>query len=387
MKILFIGSRLFDDVSWYLKENNITSIITESNKNADNLELADKVYIVSRGMDEPSEVAIEEDVDAVIPLIGIDPPLADVGKMKDTLENDYGIPVIASSYYTASLAANKFETKQLLNSNHIKTPRYEKIKQDDVTLTINEDTVDLPVVLKTPDGQAGRGVKIAQSMDEFNEFINDNSNVFSEEFVRGPDVSIEVLRHNDEAVALTPVYKADTTLSGTHPLSKIKQAPLSIDGIDNKTHNDALRKLAVTIADLVDLDGTMDIDILHNISTHEDYVIELNTRPSGTRYMTAATSNIYPLCQLVDMATGSWNVNKIQEDIRDYHATELPVGDFPEDKITPEKKAFNGDTSYIVHGPKHFQRVTLRAPTRSKLEDLTYNLVADYANKNNIHFN
>lgn len=31
MKILFIGSRLFDDVSWYLKQEGITSIVTESN--------------------------------------------------------------------------------------------------------------------------------------------------------------------------------------------------------------------------------------------------------------------------------------------------------------------------------------------------------------------
>ena len=51
MKILFIGSRLFDDVSWYLKQENITSIITESNENAINLDLADYNYIVPRGMD------------------------------------------------------------------------------------------------------------------------------------------------------------------------------------------------------------------------------------------------------------------------------------------------------------------------------------------------
>ena len=46
MKILFIGSRLFDDVAYYLKEEGIYSIITESNENADNLDLADEVFIV-----------------------------------------------------------------------------------------------------------------------------------------------------------------------------------------------------------------------------------------------------------------------------------------------------------------------------------------------------
>lgn len=112
MKILFIGSRLFDDVAWYLKKLGIESIITESNENADNLSLADKQYIVPRGMEEPMHIAIKEDVDAVIPLIGIDPPLIDVGRMKDKLESDYDIPVVAAPYYAANLAADKYETKR-----------------------------------------------------------------------------------------------------------------------------------------------------------------------------------------------------------------------------------------------------------------------------------
>ena len=78
MKILFIGSRLFDDVYYYCKENNIETILTESNENAENLEYADKSYIVPRGMEEPYKIAIKEKVNGVIPLIGIDPPLIDV---------------------------------------------------------------------------------------------------------------------------------------------------------------------------------------------------------------------------------------------------------------------------------------------------------------------
>ncbi len=387
MKILFIGSRLFDDISWYVRENNITSIITESNKDADNLELADKVYIVNRGMDEPFDIALKEDVDAVVPLIGIDPPLTDVGKLKDKLETDYNIPVIASSYYTANLAADKFETKKLLEANNIKTPYFKKIKDDNISINIDNTDVDLPVVLKTPNGQAGRGVKIAQNIEDYDSFIEENSTVFSEEFITGPDVSIEVLRHHNKSVALTPVYKADTTLSGTHPLSKVKQAPLEIDGINNKTHNENLRKLAIEIADLVKLDGTMDIDILHDTDKNEDYVIELNTRPSGTRYITAATSDVYPLCQLVDMATGNWNPRKLQKDIKNYYAAEIPVGDFPIDKKIPEKKVFETENSYIVHGPKHYERVTLRSPTRALLDKLSRNLIPTYLKENNISFN
>ncbi|MCD7781973.1 MAG: ATP-grasp domain-containing protein [Methanosphaera sp.] len=382
MKILFIGSRLFDDVSWYLKRNNITSIVTESNENAANLDLADEVRIVPRGMDAPAKVAIEEDVDAVIPLIGIDPPLISVGKMKEYLETNYNIPVIASNYSTAKLAANKYETKQLLEANGIKTPKYACI--DSVSsITSN----DYPIVLKTPDGQGGCGVKVAKNSNEASEFIESNTNIFSEEYIEGYEVSIEVLRHNNQTVALQPVYKGNTTLSGTHPLSKIKRAPLYINGIDNQEHNTEIINLTTKIANLVDLDGTMDIDILHDTNTGKDYVIELNTRPSGTRYMSAATSGIYPLCELVDMARGNWSAKSRKKSIKNYYATEIPVGDFDRSNKVPCEKVFTSDNSYIVHGPEHYERLTIRATSNSKLEILTYELANEYATRNNIHFN
>ena len=382
MKILFIGSRLFDDVAWYLKENNITSIITESNENAANLELADKQYIVKRGMDEPMQIAIKEDVDAIIPLIGIDPPLIDVGAMKDKLEKENNIPVIAANHKLATLAADKYETKKLLEKNQIKTPHYEQI-----TPTYNlEDLYDnLPKVLKTPDGQGGIGVKIALTPEDCDEFIESKTNIFTEDYIEGYETSIEVLRYNNQTIPLTPVYKGITTLKGTHPLAKIKQAPLKIDNIDNNQHNSEIRNLAQKIADLIDLTGTMDIDILHDTNKNEDYTIELNTRPSGTRYMTAATTDIYPLCQLVDMASSQWSAKNVKKQMKNYVSTEIPVGDFPEDKFE-ERKYFTDKNSYIVHGPKHYQRVTIRAENYDKLNDLTYELIPEYAKQHNINF-
>ncbi|RAP51540.1 MAG: carboxylate--amine ligase [Methanosphaera sp. rholeuAM270] len=383
MKILFIGSRLFDDVAWYAKDLSIETILTESNPNAINLELADKQYLVSRGMDEPIDIALKEDVDAVIPLIGIDPPLVDVGLMKERLESENNIPVIASKYATANLAANKYETKKLLEENHINTPKFNKLEEP---YDLDDLENKLPLVLKTPDGQGGIGVKIALNKEDISEFVREKDNIFTEEFVEGIEVSIEVLRWNNETVALTPVYKGDTTLEGTHPLSKIKQAPLNINGIDNDKHNDSIRTLAEKLANIVGAEGTMDIDILHDAKNHENYVIELNTRPSGTRYMTSASSDIYPLCQLIDMARGKWSGQKVKSSIKNYYACELPIGDFPENKITPQIKSFAGENSYLVHGPKHYQRLTVRANSKENLNNIVHDLVPDYAKANNIKF-
>ena len=383
MKILFIGSRLFDDAAWYAKQLGIETIITESNENAVNLDLADKVYIVPRGMDEPMNIAIKEEVDAVVPLIGIDPPLVDVGKMKDTLEKENGIPVISASYNAASLAANKYETKEMLIKNNINTPKFNHL---DEPYDIEDLETKLPLVLKTPEGQGGTGVKIALNKEDISDFVSQKNDIFTEDFVAGMEISIEVLRWKNETISLVPVYKGDTTLEGTHPLSKIKQAPLNLENIDNFKHNQCIRTLAENLANIVGVEGTMDIDILFDSKSKKDYVIELNTRPSGTRYMTAASTNIYPICQLIDMACGNWSAKNVKSSMKEYYATELPIGDFPEDKKIPEYKLFDGDNSYVVHGPNHYQRVTIRADSREHLNDMTYDLVGDYAKENNINF-
>ena len=93
MKILFIGSRLYDDIDYYVKRKGIESILTESNEDAINLDLPDQVFIVPRGMEGPTSIAISQNVDAIVPLIGIDPPLIQVAQMKEEVEKEYGIPV------------------------------------------------------------------------------------------------------------------------------------------------------------------------------------------------------------------------------------------------------------------------------------------------------
>ena len=263
------------------------------------------------------------------------------------------------------------------------TPSFKKLTGD---YNIDDVVDELPSVLKTPEGQGGSGVKIALTRGDVESFVKDNDDVFMEEYVEGFEASIEVLRWNEREVALAPIYKGITTVEGTHPLAKIKQGPLNIEGLDNQKHNTTLRQLAEKLAKLVNVEGTMDIDILHDTKKDEDFIIELNTRPSGTRYMTAATTDIYPLCQLVDMASGKWTDKCVENQMKNYYSAELPIGNFPQDKKIPENKVFDGDESYVVHGPSNYQRLTVRAPTRESLNDLIHELVPKYAKENDIRF-
>jgi carbamoylphosphate synthase large subunit len=359
MKILFIGARLFDDVAIYTQKMGISTVLTESNPQAQNLSLADSYHIVPRGMEQPKEIAIKEDVDGVVPLIGIDGPLNDVAMLKDDLESNYGLPVIASPLDAVSISGDKIKTKEFLVKNNIKTPEHFIIRSGQ---KIELDK--FPLVLKQAQGQGGKDIKIALSKADLEYYLKKYDTSLAERFLDGIEISVEVLRWKNHSIPLVPVFKGKTTLDCIHPLKKLKKAPLNIVSSkvceNDHDYNQKIRKLADNVAKLLGVEGTVDIDFIFDKKTKKTYVLEINTRPSGTRYLTAASSNINPLHELVDMATGSWDVNHVQKRMKEFSALEIPVGEYTSDKNNYKYREFNGENSWIIHGPENHQRITIR---------------------------
>jgi len=406
MKILFIGARLFDDVYFYLQEKNIFSVLTESNENSINLSLANKYYIVPRGIDNPMKIAIEEKVDGVIPLIGIDPPLFNFALMKETLENNFNIPVISSNKVAVKICLNKFLTKEFFKYFNIKTPNYfvfqnnkfksninnyDKLKFDidsginsnlksflsylndnheNYTMDNLDRDADFPFVLKQFEGQGGRDIIISKNISSFSEYTNKFDSTLCEEYIDGYEISIEVLSYNSEYIPLVPVYKGETSLEGTHPLKKIRSAPCQIDGLDN----DLVRSIAVKIAKTLNSEGTIDIDFIFSKKDKELHVIEINPRPSGTRYLSTASTSISPLLKLVDMISGDFNIKDINNEIKNYYALEIPIGSYTSLELKKSLKKFNKN-SWIVHGPENYKRVTISAENKEKLCEITNNIL------------
>jgi len=371
MKILFIGARLFDDVALYTRKNSIKSIITESNPQSSNLKLADSHYIVSRGMNEPMKIAIQENVDGVVPLIGIDGPLVEVAIMKEKLEEDYGIPVVSSPVSAANTCVDKYKTKEFFVENKIKTPEFVKITKNGYKQILN---VHEAIVLKHVTGQGGSGIKIIQSTGNIKEYLHEFENGIAEKFIKGFEVSIEVLRWKGKTVPLVPVYKGKTTIEGIHPLKKIKKAPLDIEGINNHENNLNIQEIAVKIADALGLEGTADIDIIFDSETRENNVIEINARPSGTRYITCAATNVNIMHELIDMASGCWDHIKLKNKIKNYSAIEIPVGTHFSNKNNYKFREFNNENSWIIHGPNNHERVTIRGKTMTNAVKTAKNL-------------
>ena len=364
MKLLFIGSRLYDDLDWYVKSKGIESILTESNEEAINLDLPDQVFIVPRGMDGPKQVALMQKVDAVVPLIGIDPPLIDVAYMKEELEAEYGIPVIAAGVRAVELTSNKIKTKEFYQEIGVVTPNYQILTSPD------ELTLNFPVVLKQGEGQGGKDIKVAHSTDDVYEYFKEFDQALCEEFIEGAEISIEVLGFNGEYVALPPIYKGETTLEGTHPLNKTKTGPCIVDGLDNNLIQHTAYKVAKNLAS----DGIFEMDFMYSRKNNQLYAIEVNTRPNGTRYLTTATCGVNSLCELVNMAIGEFSLADISDKLQYYYSTEIPVGNYHGPAPNRPVKSFEVNT-FVVHGPEGYQRVTARANSKNELEKLVDKLI------------
>ena len=359
MKLLFIGSRLYDDIDWYVKSKGIESVLTESNEEAINLDLPDQVFIVPRGMDGPKQVALMQNVDAIVPLIGIDPPLIDVAHMKEEIEKEHGIPVIAANVRAVELTSDKIKTKEFYSEIGVATPEYQILNSP------NELKLDFPVVLKQGQGQGGKDIKVAKSIEDVNEYFEHFTQALCEKFVEGSEISIEVLGYCGEYVALPPIYKGETTLEGTHPLNKVKTGPCMVEGLDNNLVQHTAYKVAKSLAS----DGIFEMDFMYSKQENQLYAIEVNTRPNGTRYLTTATCGVNSLCELVNMAIGEFSLANISDKLEYNYSTEIPIGNYEGPSPKEPVKSFEVN-DFVVHGPDGYQRVTARANSKEELENL-----------------
>ncbi len=324
MRVLFVGARLFRDVAEYAGSTGVYRILTESNPESWDWELADEVHFVPRGMEHPARIALEREVDGVVPLIGVDDPLLEVAEMKERLESE-GIPVAASGLEGTRTGVDKIRAKRAFEELNIPTPEWEVVEDERPRLRP-------PLVVKDPRSQAGINVNVYERS-----VPRVHGRRLVEEFVEGAEVSIEVLSWDGEVVPLVPVFKG-STLDEDHPIERMRLAPAPLDGSVER----GIKRCAVRLVKRLGLEGTVDFDVV--VREDEFWFLEFNPRPSGTRYMTSGCSGVWPLRELVDMVVGRWRPPRVR---KVWHAIECPV--WNASRREPLRERFDGGAYHVFY--------------------------------------
>ena len=152
------------------------------------------VDISAKDIDGAVGFAVENKIDYVV--VTPDDPL--VLGMVDAM-NNAGIPCFGPNKAAAIIEGSKAFSKNLMKKYNIPTATYE-VFNDEAAALAYLDTVNLPIVIKADGLALGKGVIIAETMEDAKQavrsmmsdkvFGKSGDNVVIEEFLTGPEVSV-----------------------------------------------------------------------------------------------------------------------------------------------------------------------------------------------------
>lgn len=240
MRILVVGGGGREHaICWALKKSPKVTELYCAPGNGGIASVAECVPIQVNQFEEIAQYAIDHTIDLVV--IGPDDPLSE--GIVDHLEAK-GLTVFGPRQNAAIIEGSKVFTKQLLKKYNIPTAAYESFERyEDAVAYLRRQQA--PIVIKADGLAAGKGVVVAQTLDEAEKALHDimvakvfgesGDQVVIEEFLTGQEMSILSFVDGETVYPMVPaqdhkaVYDNDkgpnTGGMGTYtPLPHIPQA-------------------------------------------------------------------------------------------------------------------------------------------------------------------
>ncbi|WP_163853344.1 phosphoribosylamine--glycine ligase [Paenibacillus elgii] len=240
MRILVVGGGGREHaICWALKKSPKVTELYCAPGNGGIASVAECVPMQVNQFEEIAQFAIDHTIDLVV--IGPDDPLSE--GIVDHLEAK-GLTVFGPRQNAAIIEGSKVFTKQLLRKYNIPTAAYESFERyEDAVAYLRQQQA--PIVIKADGLAAGKGVVVAQTLDEAEKALHDimvakvfgesGNQVVIEEFLTGQEMSILSFVDGETVCPMVPaqdhkaVYDNDkgpnTGGMGTYsPLPHIPQA-------------------------------------------------------------------------------------------------------------------------------------------------------------------
>ncbi|MGQ0778886.1 MAG: ATP-grasp domain-containing protein [Pseudonocardiales bacterium] len=203
-------------------------------------------------------------------------------------------------------ARDKSRTRQLCATVGIPVPRFARVENPEA---VYRQRIPYPCVVKPVDDAGSNGVRLCGSPDEAAEHVRlllkDTHNergqqkipaALVEEYVVGPEVSVEVLVRGGQAVVPAVTWKELGELPYFCETGHYVPAALG-DGLDEQCTDVAVRALRAVGFDF----GAAHVEL--RLSADGPRLIEINCRPAGDRitYLVALSTSVNIPAELVEM--------------------------------------------------------------------------------------
>ena len=278
------------------KEMGLHVAVVDFNPQAIGIQYADKYYNAST-MDEDAVLAAAEDYqpDGIMTL-ATDMPMRGVAKVAEKL----GLPGI--SYDTAVKATDKFEMIKAFKAYDVASPWFFTVDNLD-ELKALESQLSFPCIMKPTDNAGSHGVVLAKCFDdllrkyEYSRESARNGKVIIEEYLKGDEVSVEVMVVDGKVNILQITDKLTT---GAPHFVEMGHSQPSRHPVDIQK---AIKALATKACQAVGINqGPAHVEMM--VTERGPVMIELGARMGGDNITTA----LVPLSTGIDMVKATIDV-------------------------------------------------------------------------------
>ncbi|MEG0830065.1 MAG: 3-methylornithine--L-lysine ligase PylC [Anaerovoracaceae bacterium] len=286
-KIVIVGGKLQGSEAAYLgKCAGIEIILIDKDTKAPSQNLVDKFICGDVLSDDPEVVGALESADMILPTMENDWVL----ERLDALAKDKGY-TLAFDWEAYKISSSKKVSDKLFLDNNLPCPQY-------------YPAGTAPFIAK-PDSESGsHGIQYFTSEEDVKKFANGEGKDFIiQEFVEGPSYSVEIIGRpgNYRVYEITEIFVDDVydcNLAATlHTIDPEKKK--------------AIEKLAIDIAEIINLKGIMDLEVIDY--NGEIKILEIDARlPSQTSIVVYHASGMNYIKELYDLfCTGDFQDKQI----------------------------------------------------------------------------
>lgn len=270
------------------KELGLKSVVIDPNMDAPGKDLAEVFEVVAPNDYETTrDVALKYKVDGIV-TSQMENPLRMMAKLANELS------FIFPSPETIERSRNKFLMKKAFIEHNIPCAQGILLKAGDPILPEKLTGFRFPFIIKPADAHSSRGVYRIENLSELiacekevRNFSSDNS-VIIEEFIEGPEYSIEAITFKGETTIIQFTEKIITSYPHTVELGHIQPAELS------EEQKYQIRHVVTNAIKALGIDNSATHSEL-KLTSHGPVVLEIGARLGGdyiSSYLTIASTGV-----------------------------------------------------------------------------------------------